>query len=425
MRLQVVGCSHHVSSVAVRERLAFSPTQVQDALAHWRSAFPDTEAVLLSTCNRVEVYTAAEDSQHGPSHEAVVEFLAQFHHVPVYEVFDDLVERTGEDVVRHLFSVAASLDSMVVGEPQILAQVKEAYRLANDQHSTGPLTHGIFQAAVRVARRVTTETEIHKHRVSIPSVAVADYASGVFERFDDKNVLVIGAGEMSEETLRYLLDAGARDVQIINRSPERATELAARTEGVALPWDDLDRALIDADLVIATTGASEPIVARGHYEEQIEPARYGRPLFVLDLAIPRDFEPSIGDCADVYLYSIDDLKSACEQNRAAREKQMPGAIAIIEAETDAFMADLYHRATAPIIKRLRTTWQQPKDAELERLLNKLPDLDEASRSEITQAFDRLVNKLLHPPLESLRDESRHGTPHGLLDALKRLFQIKD
>lgn len=424
MRVQLVGCSHHNATVERRERLAFSPAQTRQALDQFRQLFPRAEAVLLSTCNRVEVYTAAETPDAGPSHEQVAEFLADFHHVPLHEVFDDLFERTGEDAVRHLFTVAASLDSMVLGEPHILAQVKEAYQTATEQDSTGPLTHAIFQAALKVAKRIAAETAIYQKRVSIPSVAVADFARQIFERFDDKKVLVIGAGEMAEETLRYLLDEGASDVAILNRTAGRAHDLAARMGGRAADWEQLPAHLIEADVVVSTTGAEHPVVTLADYR-RIEPHRYQRPLFVLDLAIPRDFEPAIGDCLEVYLYSIDDLQAACGRNRAERDAELPAALAIIEDETARFMADLYHRTTGPMIQRLKAGWQKPKEEELRRLLNKLPELDDRARAEVAQSFDRLLNKLLHPPLEALRDEARHGIPHTLVDAFKRLFQLKD
>jgi len=424
MKLQMVGCSHHNSPVAMRERLAFTPAQTSAALDSLRERFPLTEAVLLSTCNRMELYTAVEDAQSGPSHEDVARFVADFHGLKIYEVFDDLFERTGEDAVRHLFTVAASLDSMVVGEPQILSQVKQAYELANERNSTGPLTHGVFQAAVRVARRVATETTLHQRRVSIASVAIGDFGSQIFERFSDKQILVIGAGEMGDEALRYLKDEGANRVAVVNRSFERAEELAARWQGTAYRWEMLGLCLAEADLVISTTGASEPVVTLEQYR-RIETARNQRPMFILDLAIPRDFEPAIGDELGVYLYTIDDLERACQRNRQERDKELPLAIHIVEQETTRFMADLHHRATAPIIKRLKDGWHQPKEDELTRLFNKMPELDEKARGEIRHAFDRLVNKLLHPPLESLRNEAEKGTPHGMIEALKRLFQLKD
>lgn len=424
MKLQIVGCSHHNASDEARGRIAFNPTQAAEALNQFRSRWPGAEAVLLSTCNRIELYTASEDDQANPSHQDVAAFFAEFHHVPVSDVFGELFERSGEDAVRHLFTVAASLDSMVLGEAQILGQVKQAYELASQQQSTGPLTNQAFQAALKVAKRVATETSINEKRVSIPSVAVCDFAKNIFERFDDKRILLIGAGEMGEETITYLRAEGARDVVVVNRNHERAQALAERFEGRAAPWEYLPQLLIDADLVISTTGATEPIVTIADYKK-IEPERFQRDLFILDLAIPRDFEPAVGDCLGVYLYAIDDLQEACRQNRAERDRELPRALGIVEQETGRFMADLHHRSTAPIIKRLRLGWQQLKDEELRRLFNKLPELDDRERSAVAESFERLINKLLHPPLESLRDESRHGVPHGLVEAFKRLFGLKD
>jgi glutamyl-tRNA reductase len=424
MKLQMVGCSHHNASLEVRERLAFSPDQVATALEQWRLSYPMTEAVLLSTCNRVELYTAADDLAVAPSDQELKQFLAEFHGLPLHQVFDDLFEQSGEGAVRHLFTVAASLDSMVLGESQILAQVKEAYQLAAQQDSIGPITHDIFQRALRVAKRVAAETSINDSRVSIASVAVSNFARNVFERFDDKQILVIGAGETAEEVLVYLRDEGAKHITVVNRSEEAAAKLAKQYSGRAASWNNLDAKLIEADLIVSATGASQPIVSLQHFRA-IEPHRYQRPLFILDLAVPRDFEPTIGDCLGVYLYSIDDLQEVCRRNRAARDKELPQALTIVEEETTRFMQELYHRATGPIIRQLRQGWHEVRDDELRRLFNKLPDLDDRARQEITQAFERYVNKLLHPPLESLRDESRSGTPHSLLDALKRLFRLEE
>ena len=424
MKLQLVGCSHHTAPVEIREKLAFSPDQVRQALQSLRKRYPETEVVLLSTCNRVELYIASEVATACPTHHDVVTFLAEFHGLTGDEIFNDLFERTGEDFVRHLFTVAASLDSMVIGEAQILSQVKQAYELATTEQSVGPLTNSAFQAALRVAKRVATETAIQQKRVSIPSVAVADFARQVFERFDDKQVLVIGAGEMGEETLRYLIDEGARDITIVNRNRARAQELAAKLGGRVSSWEKLSDHLIEADLVISTTGASEPIVTAAMFEK-IESARAQRPLFILDLAVPRDFEPAIGDFVGVYLYTVDDLGRHCENNRREREREWPRAERIIEEETARFMTDLHHRSTGPTIKRLKARADEVKQEELARLLNKAGTIDPKLREDIEKAFDRLVNKLLHPPLESLRDEASQGTPHGLLEALKRLFRLSD
>jgi glutamyl-tRNA reductase len=423
MNMRVVGCSHRNAPIAIRERLAFSSEQARSALAEFRRQFEGVEAVILSTCNRIELYTAGDDAS-APTREQLAQFLARFHGLEIDAVLPLLYEHAAVDAVRHLLTVSASLDSMVVGEPQILSQVRQAYQAAVDQQATGPLLHRVFQAALKAARRVASETTIQQRRVSIPSIAVADFARQIFERFDDKNVLVIGAGEMAEETLRYLRDEGARAVTIVNRSFERAGELAGRWNGRAVAWDELTGALIDADLVVSTTGAEEPIVGLDRFLA-IQAARGQRPLFVLDLAVPRDFDPSIGDRAEVYLYSIDDLRQACQRNLAARDKELPAAQAIIEEETERFVTDWHHRVTGPVLQQLKQGWERSKEDELRRLLNKLSHLDDRSRDEIRQSFDRLLNKLLHPPMESLRDESRHGIPRALLDALARLFQLKD
>lgn len=422
--LRLVGCSHHTAPVELRERLAFTRDQVPHALEQLREAFPESEAVLLSTCNRVEIYTGAPDNpSRAPSDRDLVNFLAKFHGLAASEIEGELFHRHREHAVKHLFRVAASLDSMVMGEAQILSQVKEAYQLACDGEHTGPLTHAAFQGAIRVARKVTNETSIHRRRVSIPSVAVSDFASQIFERFDDKQVLVIGAGEMGGETLRYLKDVGARHITIVNRNLERATELAKETGGRIAPWDQLLDRLIEADLVVSTTGATQPVIT---YQDflKVEAARQQRTLFVLDLAVPRDFDAAIGERLGVYLYSVDDLQKVCEVNQKEREREWPKAEKIIETEASQFLAEWNRRVTGPAIRQLRENTNKVKQQELDRLLNKLSTLSDSEQREVEVAFDRLVNKLLHPPMESLRDEAQEGGSDRLLDALKRLFQLK-
>jgi glutamyl-tRNA reductase len=329
-----------------------------------------------------------------------------------------------DEVVSHLFEVAGSLDSMVVGEPQVLSQVKAAYQLADESGTTGTITHGMFQASLKTAKRIISETEIHRHRVSIPSVAVVDFAMQVFQRLDDKKTLVLGAGEMADETLRYLTGHGAKAITVINRNHDRAETLAQQWHGRSDDWNNRVRHLADADLVVSTTGAPEPIVRLDDYLS-MEPQRKGRPLFVLDLAVPRDFDPAIGKRDGVFLYTIDDLQEACERNRTSRDRELPKAKRIIRQESDRFLREMRHRATGNIIRQLQTGWGEIKDAELARLFSKMPDLTEAEQAEVRYAFDRLINKLLHPPLESLRDEAKQGVPGMLLDALSRLFRLKD
>ena len=424
MTLAFVGGTHRTVPLALRERLAFSAEQATEALARFRERFPGREGVLLSTCNRVEFYAAGAESDGPPPPDQLVSFLAECRGIDASLLTPVLAGDRDEAVVRHLFSVAAGLDSMVLGEPQIVAQVKQAWSLAQESRTAGPLTGEMFQAALRTAKRVSTETALGRERISIPSVAVADFASGVFERFDDKRVLLIGAGKMAAETLRYLRQAGARDVIIVNRTAGRAGDLAARLGARSGRFENLVAEIAAADLVVSTTGATEPVVSSAVFAE-VESRRDGRPLVVLDLAVPRDFDPRIGQRPGVWLYSVDDLAAACEANRKSRQRELPAALTIIDEETQRFMGDLHHRSTAPVIERLRAGWSETGEAELDRLFRRLPGLDDAARAEIRQAFDRYAAKLLHPPLASLRSESRAGPPHGLLDALKRLFDLKD
>lgn len=424
MNFQIVGCSHHTSSLQLREQLAFSSDDTRLALRQLREQFPQSEVVLLSTCNRVELYTGSTDGDLCPSPREITEFIADFHGLNAVQLFAELFDHSGEEAVQHLFATAASLDSMVVGEPQILAQVKHAYEMATGDNCTGPLTHGVFQAAMRVAKRVASETTIHQRRTSIASVAINEFSSRFFDRYDDKHILVIGAGEIGSETLQYLLDQGARDITVINRNWDRAQSLAENIGATAQPWEQLSKLLSTADLVVSTTAATEHIVTAEQFEK-LHPLRHQRTLLILDLAVPRDFDPAIADFLGVYLYSIDDLQGVCQENRQAREREWPKAQQIIHDEAVRFMADARHRSTSPWIHQLKTQADSQKEKELLRLFNKLEQLDEATRDEIRQSFDRLTNKLLHPPLESLRHDTTQGGQHGLLDALKRLFQLRD
>ena len=426
MNLQVVYCNHQTASLEVRERLAFSnEQQLLRAYSELRSSFPASEAVVLSTCNRVELYTANEEPDSGPTHADLANFFSDFHDVPVTEFFEDFLERTGPDAVRHLFQVASSVDSMVLGEPQIVNQVKQAYRVARENASCGPLTNSLFQRAINVSARVRTETQLSEGRVSVASVAVGEFGKSIFDRFSDKTVLVIGAGEMAEETLEYLKHEGVKNIVVVNRSFDRAEKLAATCGGVAHTIEELDRWMAEADVIVSTTSADRPIVDAERFVK-IRAHSNERPVFILDLGAPRDFDPEIGRIDDnVFLYDIDDLEATCEKNRRARERELDRAFQIIDEETERFMQEVYHRATGPIIKRLREQWHDVREQEVQKLFTRLPHLSDQDRKDIERSLEQIVNKLLHPPLEALRDEAREGTPHGLLNALKRLFHIGD
>ncbi|MCL2118059.1 MAG: glutamyl-tRNA reductase [Planctomycetaceae bacterium] len=423
MRLTMIGCNHKSADITLREQLAFSPEQVVVALHIWAKYHAQYEAVLLSTCNRTELYVASENGTI-PDAPQICRFLCEVKNIPVETLQHALTQLHDDDVVSHLFEVAGSLDSMVVGEPQVLSQVKAAYQLADEAGTTGPIMHGLFQASLKTAKRIVAETEIHQRRVSIPSVAVVDFALQIFEQLDDKKTLVLGAGEMADETLRYLTGHGAKMVIVINRNRDRAEALARQWQGQTDLWENRVQRLAGADLVVSATGASEPVVRLDDYLA-VEPLRKGKPLFVLDLAVPRDFDPAIGKRDGVFLYAIDDLKEACEHNRVSRNRELPRANRIIKQESGRFLREMRHRATGDVIRQLQAGWSEIKNVELARLFNKMPNLTEEEQAEVRYAFERLINKLLHPPLESLRDEAKHGVPGMLLDALAQLFRLKD
>jgi glutamyl-tRNA reductase len=429
MNLRVVGLNHHSASLEFRERLAFSSKQVAETLAVWRNKTSHWEAVLLSTCNRTEFYVAAADNIELPSTEQIFEFLllqkgSLEKGEKGFPLASQVFTLDNLDMVQHLFSVSSGLDSMVLGEVQIFSQVKSAYQTALDAQTVGPLTHALFQMAFKTAKDVADETEIHRHRLSIPSIAVADVALRIFERLDDKQILIFGAGEMGRETLRYLAEHGAKLIVVLSRYRERAEHLATEFNGTAADWQDRFGMMRRADIIVSAAGASEPIVTLDDFRK-IEPFRQKKMLFVLDLGVPRNFEPSIGNCPNVRLYSIDDIQEICNKNREERDGEVPKAEKIISLSAKNFIQEMNHRQNSEMIQKLWSRWTQTKEEELRRLFNKLPDLTEKEQAEIRYAFDRLIGKFLHPPLESLRVESKDGVPHKLLDALALLFRLRE
>lgn len=426
MKICMFGIDHKTASVAVRESYAFSADKTRTFLDKWHAAFSDAEAVLLSTCNRTELYLGTQEDAF-PEERAVTRFLADTAGQKSETASEPnrlLHVLYGEDAVRHLFSVASSLESMVLGEPQILAQIKEAYNIASDEGTARIVLHSLFQSALKTAKRVSVETELFRHRISLPAVAVSDFALELFEKLSDKRALVLGAGEMAEETIRYLKDAGGKDIAVANRSRKKAELLAERFEGRVADWDARITELGAADLLIAATGAGEPVITAEDYRS-IAAARGGRPLFMVDLSVPRNLDERLGRLPNVYLYSIDDLEEACSRNRKARQREIPKAQRVIAQETESFLKGLRLRGSGELIAELRRQWNGVKEDEVQRLLNKTGPLPPETESEIRYAFDRLINKLLHAPMRSIRDESLEGKPARLLDAMSKLFRFQD
>ena len=427
MPIRVVGLNSRIAPIEVRELFSLDAAGAVSTLKDWNDAFSGVEAVLVSTCNRTELYFASE-SRELPKDEDVFPFLASLKFranvvddPKAYRRYSSNFQFFSEyEAAVHLFSVTSSLDSMILGEPQILSQMKRAYEIAVQARTTGPILNAAFQTAFKTAKRVSVETGVFKRRVSIPSVAVVDFALNIFERLNDKKTFVLGAGEMAEETLKYLADFGAKSVWVANRSREKAEKLAAVWNGKVVDWNERVEALADVDLVICATGASEPVVTLEDYKT-IESRRKGRSLFILDLVVPRNVDVKIGERPNVYLYSVDDLESACARNKEIRDREIPKAMRIVEEEAQKFVEETNARNSIETIRELRESWRKVEQDELERLLRKI-SCDAHTEEEIRYAFDRLVNKLLHSPTVALRDASKNGASSRLAEVARRLFK---
>jgi glutamyl-tRNA reductase len=422
VNLLLVGCSYKTTPIELREKLAFDGPKLPAVLRELESRYA-TEAAVLSTCNRVELYLARADAG-GPDGELVAEFLAEFHQLAGSMVRPGLYVQRGIDAVRHLFRVTSSLDSLVVGEGQIAGQVKRAYEAAHAEGTAGPVLHILFQQAHGVAKRVRTQTGISRGHVSVSSVAV-DYVRQVFDHFGDKTVLVIGAGKMGELTLRHLKALAPRQILVTNRSPEKAAQVAALCGGQALPWQGLDDALVEADIVLSTTGAPEPIVTRRRFDA-ILARRGGGTMVVLDIAVPRDFDPRIHDGDRACLFNIDDLQRIRDQTLKERQKFVAPAEAIVEREVQRFFADWTRRRNGPIIARLTQEFEGRRLAIVRQLLAKLNGrLSPEDRAYIEGAFKLLQNQFLHGPISALAEETQgEAGRHTLLEALRKLFRME-
>jgi glutamyl-tRNA reductase len=419
MNIQVTGLNHQTAPVGVREALAFPAARLAEALAALAATQGVGEGVILSTCNRVEVYTAsAEPAPAG----LVPGFLASFHGAWPETFQAHLFRHEGREAVRHLFRVACGLDSMVVGEAQVTGQVRAAYDAALDAGTAGRVLHRLFQQALAVAKRVRTETEIGAGRASVGSVAV-ELAQRIFESLAGKTVLVIGAGEMGASVVASLRAAGAAATLVANRTYERAVELAAAFGGRAVPFDALGDHLAQADIVISSTDAPHYVLTRARVEAALA-RRRGRPLFLVDIAVPRDIEPAAGGLEGCYLYDIDDLQAVVAETLAQRQQEIGRCEATVEEECGEFMAWLGRLAVAPTIAELAAQLHDLKRTELDALLQRLPELSPEGRAEIERMADRLVNKILHQPIRALREAPADGRPDGLLGATLRLFGLR-
>ena len=413
----IVGLSHRTAPIGVREALAFPPERIPEALSRLRSEVGLAEAMILSTCNRVEVYGREGER---PSGDALVAFLAAFHGRPRAEIESFLYRLAGEDAVRHAFRVTASLDSMVLGEPQILGQVKEAYQAAEEAGSLGSMLNALRNRSLAAAKRARTETGIGQNAVSISYVAV-ELARKIFGELKDRKVLLVGAGKMSELAAKHLVRSGAHATVLGGRTFVRAAELAAALGGHAAPFESLREELSRADIVISGTGAHGVVIKR----EDVEAARSGqaRPLFLIDIAVPRDIEAEVGKLDGVFLYDIDDLKSVAEANLRERRKQAAGAEAIVEREVKEFLGWHKSRDVVPLLVEMRQRADEIRQAEIEKVRKRLGPLSPEQEEALDQATAAIVNKLLHPPTVHLKETAQNGHPPEYIALIRKLLGL--
>lgn len=419
MNIIVVGLSHHTAPVEIRERVAFAPTAMSKPL-HQLLALPAvTEGVIVSTCNRVELYATSRDAEAGIAQ--LRRFLADYHQIPLEELEKHLYDYRGEDAIRHVFRVASSLDSMVIGEPQILGQIKTAYGYAAEFKTVGLILNRFLHKAFSVAKRVRTETEIASNAVSV-SFAAVELARKIFGTLNDKTVLLIGAGEMCELAARHFLNNGVAQVMVTNRTFERAEKLAAEFKGKAVPFDDFPLHLHKVDIILTSTGAPNFILGHKKVEEVIRQRKY-QPMFFIDIAVPRDIDPKVNDIDNCYLYDVDDLQGVVQSNLKERHKEAKKAEAIIDQEIGQFFRWLGSLDVVPTIVALRGKLEEIRRGELEKTFSNLKDLGDKERRAIEALTAAIVNKVLHQPTKVLKQAQDDAAGDGYVDAVRALFDI--
>ena len=417
--LFVAGLSHHTAPIDVRELLALEGDKVREILADLIGTGAAAEAMMLATCNRVELYGVAEVP--GEARRAAFERLGGHRGVEPAAIEPYLYTKTEDEAILHTFRVAASLDSMIVGEPQILGQVKDAFALAQSAGSVGPVLHALMSQAFGVAKKVRTETEVGRLAVSV-SFAAVELARKIFGGLEGKAVLLIGAGEMSELAARHLIDQGAAPVYVTNRTWSRAQELAKTFAGIAVRFEDLEPTLALVDIAIASTAAPEPIVRASAVRQALH-ARRERPLFLIDIGVPRNVEPGVNELGNAFCYDIDDLRAVVEANVRERRREAERALGIVVREVERFAARLGELEVVPTIVSLREKLEAIRRAELDKALARLPGADEETRRVLEALSQSIVNKVLHAPTVKLRDSSRAGHGARFIELISEVFGL--
>lgn len=417
MQIILVGSSHKISEITTREKLYFPEKALPHALQELLTYNGLTEAGILSTCNRVEIYAASTDPEQARAN--IISFLSNYHHLPVDEIDPEIYTYFDQEAITHLFKVAPGLDSIVAGEPQILGQVKKAYQIACEAKAIGPYLDNLFQRTFSVAKRIRTETGIGKGAISI-SFAAVELAKKIFGDLSSKTVLIVGTGKMGEDTVRHLISNGVKAVLFANRTYQKACELAAKFNGVARPFDDLSDLLLQADIVITSTNAPHRII---HYDrvKAVMPKRRFKSIFFIDIAVPRDIEEAVGEIDNVYLYNIDDLEGVIQSNLLYRTQEIARSEAIIEEEVAEFLAWLRLKDVSSIISALKEKVEEIRQEELSRVLSKT--MTDQERQRLDDLTRRLSHRFLKAPILGLKEKARQGLDPELSKSLLDLFDI--
>ncbi len=419
MNIFVVGLNHKTAAVDVREKLAFNGQKLEDGLMRLKTLSEVKVAVILSTCNRVEMYTNVKDTV--TAYESIKDFISEFHGLDRGSLEKSLYAYENLAAVKHVFRVASSLDSMVVGEPQILGQIKDAFEFALKKKTTGILLNKLMKKAISVAKRIRTETKIAENAVSI-SFAAVELAKKIFTDLSTKSVMLLGAGEMAELAAKHLMSSGVKEVLVANRTYETGCSLAKEFNGRAVKFEDFVHEIANTDIVICSTGASKYVLLKEQMHHVMKERKH-KPVFIIDISVPRNIDPEINNIDNVYLYDVDDIQGVVDSNVQGRQKEAEKAEAIITDEIETFQKWQSSLDSVPTIIALRDRADAIRKEELERLLNKLSGLGEKEKKDIEYMANAITNKLIHPPTAALKEDAEDKDI--LIATIKRLYGLNE
>lgn len=417
MKVLVVGLNHKIADVDVREKLAFQGDKLEEGLLRFRDLPGIEEGMIISTCNRVELYANVQDTRQAT--ESIKAFLSEFHSINRASLDNSLYIYDDIQAVKHIFRVAASLDSMVLGEPQILGQLKDAFELALTKKTTGILLNKLLKKAISVGKRVRTETKIAENAVSI-SFAAVELARKIFTNLSTKVCMLLGAGEMAELAAKHLIGYGVKEVLVANRTFDRACDLAREFNGRPVKFEEFIQEMAGTDIVICSTGAQHYILTKAQMQKVMR-ERKQRQVFIIDISVPRNIDPAINDMENVYLYNVDDLQGVVDSNMFERQKEAEKAEKIIAEEIETFLKWQASLDSVPTIIALREKAEEIKREELDKLFVKLHNIGDKEKEAIGYMATAIMNKLIHPPTAALKGDTENK--EMLVAAIRKLYGI--